>query len=521
MELKTEALYMEEKKGPAITQVTFDETYHLPDYLPDFFSVILSRGDVRLDESKCGNGHIMVRGVLQFRVLYRTGQGEWKISSLEGEYPFQETLMLEEAGEFDMPQTEVFLEDLTVRMINARKLNIQALLEIHCTARTRLELQIPVGMEQEESCEHLYRKKEFLELCYRGEELCAMREEVRLPSNKPNIRQLLWQQAQLFGMNVRVAAGEVTVQGELQVFVIYLGMQEDRMQWAEMRVPYQCRLEIPEASPDMVSYLTADPGAIRCSVQADADGEERVILAEADIPIRMWLYRDISKNQLEDVYSLEKQLIPKRKPVKIRQLHMKNESQCRVNDTLQIKNTEEEVLQIGAGFGTVEPEHWEISPNGLMIEGTVRMQVFYMVSSDSAPVGAMESLVPFQCQMEMQDLDETCEIEIQTTLEHLSFLMKNASEIEVQAIINVSALVTKLKEEELISAIEEEAADAQADEKLPGIVGLILTGSSELWEFAKKYHTTVSAIRKTNELEEETELNGRKILVVKQVLDIG
>ena len=294
MELKTEALYMEEKKGPAITQVTFDETYHLPDYLPDFFSVILSRGDVRLDESKCGNGHIMVRGVLQFRVLYRTGQGEWKISSLEGEYPFQETLMLEEAGEFDMPQTEVFLEDLTVRMINARKLNIQALLEIHCTARTRLELQIPVGMEQEESCEHLYRKKEFLELCYRGEELCAMREEVRLPSNKPNIRQLLWQQAQLFGMNVRVAAGEVTVQGELQVFVIYLGMQEDRMQWAEMRVPYQCRLEIPEASPDMVSYLTADPGAIRCSVQADADGEERVILAEADIPIRMWLYRDIS-----------------------------------------------------------------------------------------------------------------------------------------------------------------------------------------------------------------------------------
>ena len=55
---------------------------------------------------------------------------------------------------------------------------------------------------------------------------------------------------------------------------------------------------------------------------------------------------------------------------------MKNENQCRVNDTLQIKNTEEEVLQIGAGFGTVEPEHWEISPNGLMIEGTVRMQVF-------------------------------------------------------------------------------------------------------------------------------------------------
>lgn len=37
MELRTEKVYTEEKKGPATTQLTFDETYHLPDYLPGFF----------------------------------------------------------------------------------------------------------------------------------------------------------------------------------------------------------------------------------------------------------------------------------------------------------------------------------------------------------------------------------------------------------------------------------------------------------------------------------------------------
>lgn len=517
MELKTESLYMEEKKGPAITQVTFDETYHLPDYLPDFFSVILSRGAVRLDESKCGNGHISVRGVLQFRILYRTGQGEWKISSLEGEYPFQETLTLEEAGEFDMPQTEVILEDLTVRMINARKLNIQALLEIQCSARTRLELQIPVGVAEPERCECLYQNQEFLELCYRGEEVCTIKEEVRLPSNKPNIRQILWQQTQLFGLNARVSAGEVILQGEIQVFVIYLGTQEDRMQWAQLRVPYQSRLEIPEASADMIPYLIADTQVIRCSVQTDADGEDREILVEADMPVKVWLYCDTSKNQLEDVYSLENQLIPNRKTAPIRRLQMKNESQCRVNDTLQVKNVEEEILQIGAGFGIVEPEHWEISPEGLRVEGTVRIQVFYMISSDTAPVGAMESLVPFQCQIEISDLDESSEVEFQTTLEHLSFLMKSAAEIEVQAIINVSALITKVQEESMICEITEETMDQTLEEKLPGIAGMILTKDSSLWEIAKKYHTTVAKIRETNHLEEEMELSGKKILVVKEV----
>ena len=95
------------------------------------------------------------------------------------------------------------------------------------------------------------------------------------------------------------------------------------------------------------------------------------------------------------------------------------------------------MLQIGAGFGTVEPEHWEISPNGLMIEGTVRMQVFYMVSSDSAPVGAMESLVPFQCQMEMQDLDETCEIEVRCTAKTTG---KTGVEMEALTGVNVTLL---------------------------------------------------------------------------------
>ena len=156
MELRTEKVYTEEKKGPATTQLTFDETYHLPDYLPDFFSVILSRGQIRMDETKCSQGHVQVQGTLQFRVLYRTGQNEWNICSLEGEIPFHEMMTLDEAKEFDMAQTEAILEDLTVRMINARKLNIRALVEIKVWARERVELNIPVAIDSEYPLEELH-----------------------------------------------------------------------------------------------------------------------------------------------------------------------------------------------------------------------------------------------------------------------------------------------------------------------------------------------------------------------------
>ena len=152
-----------------------------------------------MDETKCSQGHVQVQGTLQFRVLYRTGQNEWNICSLEGEIPFHEMMTLDEAKEFDMAQTEAILEDLTVRMINARKLNIRALVEIKVWARERVELNIPVAIDSEYPLEELHNTEVYLELCYRGTERWNLKEEGATAFQQPNIRQLLWQQHQLLG----------------------------------------------------------------------------------------------------------------------------------------------------------------------------------------------------------------------------------------------------------------------------------------------------------------------------------
>lgn len=516
MELKKELVQTEEMKGSAFTQVTFDETYNLPDYLPDFFSVILSRGDIRLDESKAGPGHILVKGAMKFRVLYRTGQNDWKISSLEGECPFQETLILEEADEFDMPQAEIVLEDLTVQMMNSRKLNIRALMEIRAFAGERKDLEIPVGLEDGESAEVLTKEECFMELRYRGKERCHIREEVKVPSNKPNIRQILWQQAQIFGMDTRVSEGKVAVQGEIQIFVVYLGEEEGRLQWYETKTPYQCNFQIPEADTDVIPYIIAKPQELKCTVEPDADGEDRLILVEADLPADVRLYRERKEDQVEDLYALDRKLIPEWNTVQAARLHMKNESKCRVNDSLRIQDTGSDILQICAGFGDVELDRQEIVENGISVEGTVRVQVLYLTNSDSAPVGAMEGILPFQYVVEIPDIMPDSRVELQSTLELLSFLMKSSKELEVQAVVNIQVLVTSLRELKLITAVREEDLKIEELNNQPGMVGLTVTSKDDLWSIAKKYHTTVEAIRKTNHLEDKPIVDGMKILLMKE-----
>ncbi len=516
MELKKELVQTEENKGSAFTQVTFDETYNLPDYLPDFFSAILSRGDIRLDESKAGPGHILVRGAMKFKVLYRTGQTDWKVSSLEGEFPFQETLILEQADEFDMPQADVILEDLTVQMMNSRKLNIRALLEIRACAGRRRDLEIPVGIEGEEKAEALTGEERFLELRYRGKERCHIREEVKVPSNKPNIRQILWQQAQVFGTETGISEGKLSVQGEIQIFIVYLGEEEGNLQWFETKIPYQCSFRIPEADMDVIPYIIARPQELKCAVGPDADGEDRLILVEADLPADVRLYRERRQEQLKDLYALDRSLIPERISVQNVQLHMKNESKCRVNDTLLIQETDSGILQICTGFGDVELDRQEIAENGIMVEGTVRVQVFYLAGSDSAPIGAMEGAIPFQYVVEVPDITPDSRVELQSSLEHLSFLMKSSRELEVQAVINLQALITDVSELDLIQEVREEELAMGTLDNQPGIVGLTITSGDNLWNIAKKYHTTVEAVRKINHLEDQPVTDGMKILLMKE-----
>ena len=517
MELRKDILKTENRRGAASTQVTFDEIFNLPDYLPDFHSVILSKGDVRLDETKAGPGHIMVKGAVKFKVLYRTGQNDWKVSSLDGEFPFQETLILESVDEFDMPQVDTVLEDLTIQMMNSRRLNIRALLEIKVSAWEREDLQIPIEIEGDDNAEVLKEEQTFLELVYRGRERCRIREEIKLPSNKPNIRQILWQQAQIFGMDSRVSEGRLTIQGEVQVFVVYLGEEEGSIQWFETKVPYQCNFQIPEADIDVIPYIIAKTQDFVCSVQPDADGEERIILAEADLLADIWLYREQTKELIRDMYALDRNLILEKNGVEIAGLHMKNESKCRVNDTIRLQDTENDILQICAGFGEVGLDRAEIVENGIAVEGTVRVQVLYLTSNDNAPIEAAEGLLPYSYVIEVPGMNGEEHFELQYNLELLSFLMKSSKELEVQAVVSLQALITKPCNINLIQNVTEESLDMNELNCQPGMIGLTMTAGDSLWEIAKKYHTTREAILSTNHIEGKSVAEGTKLLLIKKI----
>lgn len=126
MELRKVKIHRKQEKVSAVSQITLDDDYNVPDYRPDIVKVLKEKGELRFDEVKAGNGAAWVKGSLVFRILYRSEQSEGKISCLRGEIPFQEKVNVEGLQEYEKVIAGGEIEDITIGVIHSRKLNVRA-----------------------------------------------------------------------------------------------------------------------------------------------------------------------------------------------------------------------------------------------------------------------------------------------------------------------------------------------------------------------------------------------------------
>ena len=517
MELNTFSVHREKIKGSARTQVTFDEDYNLPDYKPDFSSLIISQGSVRTEEVKVTKGHVSVKGTLKFEILYRAEQARLGVSSLEGTIGFQETLAADEAQEFDSARVSCQLEDLSVNMTNSRKLGIRALLDLSAEVSEFVTEEFPAGMENEQDTQIRKRNVNCLQLKGEGKDQCRIHEEIELPANKPNIQELLWKQVQLQGVQTRCLDGKIQLKGEMALFLLYIGEPETRLEWYESRIPIVCELEAAQASPESICYIRSEVQDWNVQGQEDLEGEQRVIAADGLLKVDYRLYEEEEKEMLEDLYALDRMLIPKKESVRLEHLLMKNESRCKVSDNLALEEGQKEILQICSCFGQVQTDHTRIAEDGIIAEGAVHVQILYLTKEDDAPLDALEGMLPFSYKIEVPDMNKEYRYEMDTRLELLSVMMKSSSMLELQAVADFNVIVFVPEHLDKICSVTEEELDWEALQEQPGMIGLRTKQGDTLWDIAKAYHTTVDEIRKTNQIPEEPLAEGTAILLLKQI----
>ncbi len=518
MELKKTYIHMNYEKGRALSQITLDDDYNLPDYKPDIVKVMKEKGEIHFDEVKVSDGHLYVKGTLQFLILYRSDQEEKKIDSLTGIIPFSETISLEGAQELDPVQMSAQIEDLSLGIINSRKLGVRALVMLQALIRETRDEEIATDVTAEEPLEMQKEYEDVLQLLECKKDNFRFRQEMPLASSKPNIRDILWKSAQLRGMESRLKNGEIELSGEVLVYVLYLGEEEDdRLQWMETTIPLTGSIECGNCSEDLIYKVSAVPRTVEIEAKPDFDGEMRILNLDMVLDLDICLWREESMEILKDVYSLSRRIVPEYRESRFPKLVAKNYAKCKVGDRIQLDSEQENILQICICEGAVSIENTTYEEGGVKVEGTLAVELMYITTDDAMPVGNLKGLIAFEQKIEVPGVKEDNEFELEAGIEQLGALLVDNTQVEIKAVINLNLIAFEDRRVRKLADIEAEELNLDELQKRPGIVGYIVKAGDCLWNIAKENHTTIADLMQTNQLVSEEIQTGDKLLIVKTV----
>lgn len=520
----------------AQSQITLDDDYNVPDYRPDIVKVLKEKGELHFDEAKAAAGAAWLKGRLVFRVLYRSDQENGKISCLKGEIPFQEKLNMDGVQEYDVIQASGEIEDLTIGVIHSRKISVRAVILLKTEEPREKEDELCVGIEADDGCEKRYRNTNILQLLCMKRDQCRQKSEITLPSSKPNVQEILWKSLEIRNLDTKMGQDGVKLSGEVLISVLYQEEEEtDRVQWYETVIPLDCGVECDAGTEaDIIYKVKARPASMELEVKPDYDGEERVLVLELvmNLDIRVWKEQEIS--MLEDVYSLKQEIIPVCTGVTLHHISVKNDSQCRLTEQMELAESQEKILQICSCEGTVHLENTELTEQGVRAEGILVTELLYITTDDQMPIGSAREIYPFEqlieipqqtARTERNKLEELEALErknkLQTELDcrisQLSAVMLDQDHVEIKAVIGLDLLAFEQEQIDNITDTREEPLDMEQLQKRPGLVGYIAKDGDSFWSIAKENHTTVEDILRDNHRTDENLCRGEKILIVKKV----
>lgn len=514
MELEKRNIYMDRMKYKAGTQIALEDDRNLQDSKPDIARILGQKGCIRLEELKPAPDHVTMRGKLYYKVLYQSDE-EQEICSVEGSIPFEEQVHMDGLGAEELVQARWELDDMTIGMINSRKLSVQAVACFELFAEELYEEQMPVNLAdlpRETGIECRKKTLDIAGIAVLKKDIFRIREEMELPQSCPNIGSLVWEDIEISDLEFRAVEEKVFVKGEVRAFFLYTPQDADRgVQVFAATMPVSGSVDCQGCTEDLISDIRYQISQQDIEVQEDFDGERRVISLEMVLDLYMKLYKEEKMEILADCYGLQKDVKLQRQDTGYRTMLTKCSGKYRLSEDVSAEGVPAgaKLLHYQAG---VQKEGQKQTEEGLEILGAVEAD-FLLKDESDGKFYRLHARIPFKYLLETMDMAENLS-DLKIRLENLT--ASGAGEMwEVKGIISFEMSAFHRAKEEIIQEIELCEPDTEKYKRTPGMVGYVVKTGDSLWDIGKKYMVSLESLKEMNHLTREEIHAGDKMLIIR------
>ncbi|MDR2888517.1 MAG: DUF3794 domain-containing protein [Lachnospiraceae bacterium] len=516
MELVKKNIHMDRLKSKASTQITLEDDINISDSRPDAFQLILDRGNVGIDELKVTTDHVTVKGKLQFTVAYMTEGENADIASMEGSIPFSEQIYMDGLESGDNVQVKWELEDLSIGLINSRKISVQSIISLFLTCEVISDEETAIDLYHDEPVEYRKKKLDIASMAIKKKDIFRIKEEVEVPGSYPNIQEMVWEDVCPLEVEFKVLEDKISVQGEVKAFFMYRSDGEDNeICHHETTMPFSGVIECNGCEEGMIPEITWKVCQKEVEIRPDFDGEDRVVTFDLVMDLDICIYKEDTVDLLSDIYGVVKDITATTKDATFRRLQSRLNGKTKINEHKTVPARSKPIRKVLHCNGQLQLSSQEIVEEGIMIQGTANLQVLYESTDEKVPYGVVRAIFPFSYTLNAEEITGNCIFRLQADLEQLSVTPIEPRELDVKAILCFRGNVYEQLNEKTIEQINVSEPDIDKMSDLPGIAVYIVKPGESLWDIGKRYYIPVAQLKEANDMQTEEVKPGDKVLIVK------
>ena len=477
----------------------------VPDYCPDIARIIATEGSVCIHSRDLREGRGTVSGTVRVTVLY-VPEGESGIRTLGFSMPFtaeSEGRLLSDCACFTV-FTET--ESLDTRMLNPRKVFTHCRLALHLTGYRRVRLSVCSDAEAapELRVEKRQEQQTAVLLTQIAEKDFTFTEDMSLPSNRPGAAEILSSHITGTVTECKVVGSKLIFKGMFAVSILY------RTQ--EQTCGFQCR-ELP-FSQIMETDGVSEGASARVQLQLTGsdiqidggDPEGRDLAVTLYVHATALLRQQQELTLLHDLYSTQHDLTYDAEPMTFTAFHDVQSRRQAVREVLEIGVEADSILSVQALCGPVSAS---AEGGGTVLRSFVTVRALYL-DEGGTPLLA-ERTVEVSCPAEVSperrvSARAVCAGEIQSALTDRGIEVRFGVDFQMEESCQSKKLC--------ISAVRMDTETTKDSTGAPSLVLRQFGREGSLWDLAKRYNTTISAILSANQLEHESDVPPEKLLLI-------
>ena len=515
MDFNRKDIHTSTLKATKYSELTIDDDFNIPDTKEDIAKIVAKHGYIVLDEVIPEDGKVRVTGSVFFKVLYKVASEKPDIEVYENEILFEDHVNVDGITHNHQAESFLKLEDITVSMINSRKLEVRGLIGNTVSVYEECRVNGAIGIENGQGIECQYKNAVITETVINKRDVFKIKEDVEIPQNKPNIRDITWSSVDLRNLDVKAMDGAISVRGEVEIFVIYKGLEEHLpIQYVFLVRSISREIECQGAASGMIIDAVCSLGKGDVVIRPDEDGEDRIIGVDYCVDMNIKMYEDMDIKFLSDMYSPQVEIEPEKERFCYENLLIRNQAKAKVSYRKRINGEQAKFLQICHIYGNADIEDVSMNKDNVLVSGIIKANVLY-ISTDDDPMNCMEIDIPFEHTIDTVSLSKDDSVRIVPGIDQLNATLLNSEEVEIKAQLNLGMSIFSRTESEIITDMTVSDIDYEKKSKMPGIVGYVVKKGDSIWSIARHYYATTKSITEINHLESDYIKEGDRLIIVK------